>query len=34
MPWFSDRAGSDQRLAIAPPAVLPSTVVDSVGTPD
>src|SRR5664279_4345238 len=24
MPWFSDRAGSTKRLAIAPPAVLPS----------
>ena len=34
MPWFSDRAGSTRRLAIAPPAVLPSGLLNGVGTPN
>jgi len=33
MPWFSDRAGPTGSSRIAPPAVLPSTLLDSVSTP-
>ncbi len=31
---FSDRAGSAERLALAPPVMLPSASWDGVGTPE
>jgi hypothetical protein len=34
MPWFSDRAGSPDGSRIAPPAMLPSGLVNGVGTPN
>ena len=33
MQWFSDRAGSPGSLRIALPAMLPSGLVNGVGTP-
>jgi hypothetical protein len=34
MPWFSDRAGSADDSRITPPAMLPSGLVNGVGTPN
>jgi len=33
MPWFFDRAGSSGDSRIAPPAMLPSSLLNGVGTP-
>jgi len=33
MPWFSDRAGSTGDSRITPPAMLPSGLLNGVGTP-
>jgi hypothetical protein len=33
MPWFSDRAGSPGDSRITPPAMLPSGLLNGVGTP-
>jgi hypothetical protein len=34
MPWFFDRAGSAERLALTPPTMSPSAYVYGVGTPN
>jgi len=34
MPWFSDRAGSTDDSRITPPAMLPSGLLNGVGTPN
>ena len=34
MPWFFDRAGSADGSRITPPAMLPSSLFDGVGTPN